>query len=750
MLSKIDGNEVSKLFRDRMQPGLTYDDFIVLPGFVNFAREDVNFKTKLTRNIEIDLPFVSSPMDTVTEWEMALSLAEVGAVGVIHNNMKAEDQASLVNTISDPNGLMRSDTSLGKRLVVGAAVSTREDDRDRIEKVVEAGANFLVIDTAHGWSKFQLDLIVWLKKNFPDVDVVAGNVVTGYQTRDLIQAGADAIRVGMGPGCLVGNSKVLIYDGSVKDIKNIKSGDIVIDKYGNSVIVRAKIPTGTRKSLVRFKSRLSSKYTTLTKDHKVYVYDLSHVSQNTLSSRGLPYYIKRDGNKHFKWINAENLTTQMYSCTPSKRNFKFSDLNYIDLGNFVDNSQSKILVNKIETHGSDKSVRCYTNRFIDFNYDFGKLIGYFLGDGYAKFSRQTSYIYITMHEDDKYRVEEVKQLFKRLFNLNSTVYRNNKNKKGVNIKVYSRPLAKMLSSFGKRLTKKLPSSYLVNNKDYLSGIYDGLVESDGIGTTRIGFKNTSDHLIQLFIDLSIILGKPFGTSAGLSKNPNWNDSTKVTQIKHVNIFNGYILGRIQKVMDIDGDGIELYDIETNGNFIANNVIVHNSICTTQEMMAVGRAQATAVHRCAYAARSQGKDSNGNYVPIIADGGVKNSGHVAKALLLGASTVMMGSMFAGCNEAPGWENHRKTYRGMASKDVLTSGGNGRYGTQVVPQGVSAIIEPKGDVKDLVEYLRCALQYSFQDMGVRSISDLHTCLWSDHLRIERRTSSAQLEGSAHILR
>jgi len=351
-----DGNSISELFKNGA-PGFTYDDFIVLPGFVDFPREEVHFKTKLTKNIEIELPFISSPMDTVTDASMGIGMGEVGGVGIIHSNLTAEEQAIEVSIVAKSRGLL-----------VGAAVSTREDDRDRIGLVVDAGARVVLIDAAHGWSLFQLNTIKYIKDNFPGVDVIAGNVVTSYQTRGLIAAGADAIRVGMGPG---------------------------------------------------------------------------------------------------------------------------------------------------------------------------------------------------------------------------------------------------------------------------------------------------------------------------------------------------------------------------------------SICTTQEMMAVGRAQATAVHHCARVAREAG-------VPVIADGGIKNSGHIAKALLLGASTVMMGSMVAGCNEAPGWENHRKVYRGMASKEVLTSGGNGRYGTQVVAQGVSTTVEPTGNVGDLMLYLKCALQYSFQDMGVRSIEDLHNKRMDNVLRVERRTPSAQREGTAHILK
>lgn len=357
-----DGVDAKSLFGKRFNMGLTYDDFIILPGFVDFPREDVQINTKLTRSIDLGLPLISSPMDTVTESEMALELALNGGIGIIHSNMPPGDQACHVRNVKN-GGIGEAEPG---ELLVGAAVSTREDDRTRIRFVVEAGADVLVIDTAHGGSKFQLDTIKFIKDNF-SVDIIAGNVVTTRQCRSLIEAGADALRVGMGPG---------------------------------------------------------------------------------------------------------------------------------------------------------------------------------------------------------------------------------------------------------------------------------------------------------------------------------------------------------------------------------------SICTTQEIMAVGRAQATAVFRCAELAREFD-------IPVIADGGIRNVGHIAKALALGASSVMIGRMFAGCDEAPGWEGHKKRYRGMASKEVLEGGGNGRYGTAVVPQGVATYVEPAGPVFPIIHFTKNALQYSFQDMGVRSVEALHDLNVTGALRFERRSPAALVEGRAHIL-
>ncbi|XP_030966615.1 inosine-5'-monophosphate dehydrogenase 2-like [Quercus lobata] len=176
-----------------------------------------------------------------------------------------------------------------------------------------------------------------------------------------------------------------------------------------------------------------------------------------------------------------------------------------------------------------------------------------------------------------------------------------------------------------------------------------------------------------------------------------------------------------------------------------------SICTTQEVCAVGRGQATAVYKVASIASKYG-------VPVIADGGISNSGHIVKALVLGASTVMMGSFLAGSEEAPGsyeYQNGRrvKKYRGMGSLEAMTKGSDQRYlgdTTKLkIAQGVVGAVADKGSVLKFVPYTMQAVKQGFQDLGASSLKSAHDLLRGGVLRLEVRTGAAQVEGGVHGL-
>lgn len=178
-----------------------------------------------------------------------------------------------------------------------------------------------------------------------------------------------------------------------------------------------------------------------------------------------------------------------------------------------------------------------------------------------------------------------------------------------------------------------------------------------------------------------------------------------------------------------------------------------SICTTQEVCAVGRAQASAVYHVAKFAKKFG-------VPVIADGGVKSTGHITKALCLGAGCVMMGSMLAGTDESPGEYFYQdgvrlKRYRGMGSLEAMDAGGDKRYvwddaATNVkVAQGVSGAVQDKGTLRRYIPYLMQGVGHGLQDAGLMSVTEAHDQLYADKLRFEIRSPAAQKEGGVHGL-
>lgn len=168
---------------------LTFDDVLIRPNYSGFERGDIKLHTNLTKRIKLTCPIVSSPMDTVTESSLAIALAKIGGVGFIHRNLTIADQAVEVKKVKEAGCL------------VGAAVGSSAGYEKRVEALIEAGVDVILIDSAHGHSKKVVEAVKYVKAHY-DIDVVAGSIATTEGAEALIEAGADGLRVGMGPGAI--------------------------------------------------------------------------------------------------------------------------------------------------------------------------------------------------------------------------------------------------------------------------------------------------------------------------------------------------------------------------------------------------------------------------------------------------------------------------------------------------------------------------------------------------------------------
>lgn len=185
--------------------GLTFDDVLLVPQFSKVVPLQTSLVTNLTKNLKLNIPIIASPMDTICESAMAIEMARLGGIGIIHKNLSIEAQANEVKRVKSYI-VSSDDTSAAvdkdKRLLVGASVSIGSDFEVRALAVAKAGIDVIVIDSAHGHSKNIIDAVHFVKDNCEGLDVIAGNIATREAAISLIDAGVDAIRVGIGPGSI--------------------------------------------------------------------------------------------------------------------------------------------------------------------------------------------------------------------------------------------------------------------------------------------------------------------------------------------------------------------------------------------------------------------------------------------------------------------------------------------------------------------------------------------------------------------
>ena len=241
------------MIMDPIKEALTFDDVTMAPKYSEVLPSEVDTSTKLSTNLTLKIPLLSSAMDTVTESKMAIAMAKAGGIGVIHRNLNIKDQIREIKNVKRLN------------LLVGAAVGAGPLELKRAEAILKEKVDLIVVDTAHAHSKKVAEIIKTIKKRKTNkTTLCAGNIATAEAAKFLIKLGVDIIKVGIGPGSIcttrlvagigvpqlsailavkkgVKNHKTkIISDGGIKysgDIaKALSAGDIIYESIAIGII----------------------------------------------------------------------------------------------------------------------------------------------------------------------------------------------------------------------------------------------------------------------------------------------------------------------------------------------------------------------------------------------------------------------------------------------------------------------------------------------------------------------------------
>lgn len=652
------------------------------------------------------VPISASNMDTTGTIRLSKVLTKHKMFTCLHKFNKEEDYRKL--TEDDLN-----------HCALSTGINS-EEMRIAVDNVKKFGFKFLCMDVANGYTETFVEAVKFMRSELPDVTIIAGNVVTGEMVEELILAGADIVKCGIGGGCFSGDTRILMANGTYKNISDIEIGDMVINKDGNPTKVLNKFNKGLR-PLVEIRTNNWHDKTYVTPDHQFWVGDLSESSLSTIKN-GAKYKLLDKNNKtlpkgsKYKWKELQNIDREkMTLLMPKNFNWNLDSEFTIDLGEFCERGdiQDDCIITK------NQCVNKF-NRYLKSNYNLGYIFGTFLGDGDARLvnSRKTvksmsgaCHWSFGLHETEI--AKKLQKCIKDELDYECTIAKKDKNILSVNC--YNKCFSKMLMEFSKKTNKHLPSKYFCSDKKYIEGIYDGLVDSDGsmekCKSEKIIYTltNTSKPLLEVFYWCCMNLGKSFSSrmkkkSIGNLKGAsieNLSDSFRIKTHTFNRFTKNYVYSEIFDYGDTKSQ--VTWDIEVEcptHSFIANNSIVHNSACTTRKQTGVGYPQLSAVIECADAAHGLGG-------LIMADGGCTVPGDIAKAFGAGADFVMLGGMFAGHNESGGKNvlaedgvtiTHKEFY-GMSSDTAMKKycGGVAKYRSS---EGKTVRVKYRGPVEDTV--------------------------------------------------
>jgi IMP dehydrogenase/GMP reductase len=718
-------------FRDTKRK-LDFNDVLIVPKKSSIHSRSLptierkfHFKTEPQSMSWTGIPIVSSNMTSVTGLETFDVLRQQNYISCFpkHFNKDWMEAHTLPSELQFINHYMLSCgiNDHDYKLVISLIDRLKDND---------INVKFLCVDIANGYLTQMLEVCSILREKYPRLIITAGNVVTPEATFDLIKNGVNIVKIGIGSGCFSEDTKVLMANGLYKNINEIKIGEYVINKDGKAVKVLNVMNQG-KKEVLKVSTNNWHEDIYVTRDHRYWIGDLSNSSMNTVQSAGIAKQLDKVAktkpkSSKYKWkaideINNEN----MFCLMPKDIEWNLPDNFKIDLACF--NIRGKVSDIDIITNGN---ISQPFNRYTESCYELGYLFGTFLGDGTSAISTNNNCEQgscnwsFGLNEDDI--ANKVKDYISKLFGYDCSITIKSGNMLVVNC--YNKCLSKMFNKFGKRTNKSLPTEYYCTNKEYIQGLFDGLVDSDGSievnksGTENKSFNNTSTSLIELYNWCCMNLNISF-CSVKKPKSIGNLEGTCIENLQQCYRVKTHTLNRFTKdyvysvLQRKEVYGVrDTWDIEVDcptHSFIANNSIVHNSACTTRLKTGVGYPQLSALLECADVAHHHDGFT-------MSDGGIVHPADIVKAYVAGADFVMVGSMFAGHSECPGElqldprDNHwYKVFFGMSSETALKeyNGGMKNYRSA---EGKTVKIKHRGKlantILDINGGLRSACTYT----------------------------------------
>jgi len=710
---------------------LDFKDVLILPKRSTLeSRSEVNLeRTYHFRNSNrqwTGIPIIVSNMDTTGTFAMAKVMSKMKILTCIHKFYSIKEWSHFITEL-EPDQF--------NHIIVCSGIA--EGDFEKLDEILalDERLHWICLDVANGYTEKFVGKVKQLRFKYPKHIIIAGNVVTGEMTEELILSGADVIKCGIGNGCFTKDTRILMADGTYQNINEINVGDYVINKDGKPVKVINIMNQGI-KEVLKINTNNWHNETFVTPDHRYWIGDLSTSSYESIQSSGICKLLDKQSKtipkiSKYKWKEIDNIDKDyMMTLMPGNIEWKLQDNFTIDLAEFTIKSETT------DDFIITQPNNIKTNRFIKSSYDLGYIFGTFVGDGNARVMIYNNTERGACHWSFGLNEKDIAdKLQKAIFNvLNYDCKISKKDNKVLSVNCYNKTFTRLLMECNKKIEKHLPTKYYCKNKDYIQGLFDGLIDSDGsveISRSKLcnyTFTNTSTKLLELYYWCCINLGYSF-CSMKRKKNIGNLKGTSVENLQQgyaikthtTNRYTkDYIYGRLLSKETYKEE--ETWDIEVDcptHSFIANNSIVHNSVCTTRIKAGVGCPQLSAIIECSDAA-------HGLKGLLLGDGGCTNSGDISKAFAGGADFIMLGGMMAGHDESGGnvIQKDGKTFvefYGMSSSTAMEK----HYGEKAsyrAAEGKRVLIPYRGPVINTMNDILGGIRSTCTYVGASSLKEL----------------------------